>query len=306
MAGWAELLEARLLSTPKRVFLCTGEISSLVWDKILEALAGYDFYVRVEKDTDIGYSLSGYGANTAYLLVDPSNEVLKAAEALVRSGGTDAIYILISGEPDKYDKGIYEYLKKKAQQSKGYYTVTVPKAEQARNKMVSHFLMRWGVARDTSQRVCAALEYSPGQIYLFDKQFLLCTGGQVLPSSHTQGLVTELLGQDSPNMVVNRIFSRTPVDLQFGEDFTYRVLKFLHTLVTHARVIHGAWSTGATSLAEVSKSTGLTQFLVLRAWGIAENYDPKALRKCEDLVLFGMENTGNPDLLSVISRVWGR
>lgn len=306
MAGWADLFEARPLSVPKQVFLATGELSTLVWDYVHACLEGYDFYLRVENVEDLSYSIAGMGSSVAYLLVSPTPEVLQAAERVIRKGGTEAIFLLVEGDGSQYPKVNFEYVKKKAQQFKNYYTLTVPKAEQARAKMVAFFLLRWGVARETSQRVCSALEYSPGQMYTFDRQFLACTEGAMLPSSRTQGLVEELLGSDSASMVVSRIASGQPIDTEFDEAFTSKVLRFLHGLIIHARMIQGAWKVGETTLSSVSKATGLTQFLVMRAMGMAEAYEPKVLRRCEDLVLMSMDNvTGNPDVLSVLSRVWG-
>lgn len=307
MATWSDLLGAKIPSLPKQVFLCTGEISTLVWDAVHQTLKGYDFYVRVGSQGDLRYSVAALGTNAAYLVVDPDDLILKAVEDLIRSGATEAVFILISGDGTDLDKETFDYVKKKSQQSKQYYTITAPKGEQARSKMESFFIMRWGVSRDLSQKTCSILEYSPGQLYQFDKQFMLCTDGQVLPSSHTQSLVDELLGSDTPNLVLMKIASRIPVDMNFGEDFTYKALKMLHNLLNHARIIQGAWYNGESTVAGVAKATGLSHFLVLRAWGLAEAYGKETLKDCEDLVLFGMDNvSGNPELLSVISRTFGR
>lgn len=305
MAGYPELFETQVTSFPKQVFLCVGELSSLVWDVVHRALGEYDFFVRVEREADLSFSLSGMGANAAYLLVDPPDPLLASARALIQGGGTEAMFILVSEDPSKYDKANFEYIKKKAQQSKNYYTITAPKADQAKAKMVSYFLMRWAVPRDTSHKVCSMLDYSPGRIYLFDKQFLALTGGQVLPSSQTQGLVDELLGEDTPNMVVMRILTGTPVDLTFDEAFTYQVLSFLHGLIVNAKMIQASQRGGNVTAPAISKDLGITIFQVVRSMGIANSYSPSELRRCEDLILFGFENvSGNPDLLSVISRTW--
>ena len=308
MSNWMDLLETELAPPPKAVGLFVGEMSSLVWDKVMRAVKSYDLYYRVTSPQDFSYSTSAIGARVAFLVVNPTTEVLKALEKVVRSGGrTEAIYIMVDGDIASSQKEHFEYLKKRAQASKMYYLVNSPKSDSAKEKLISYFIVRWAVTQELSFRVASALEYSPGMLYEFDKQFRLCTDGQVLPSTQSRKLVDELLGSDTSTMVVTRILSQTPVDLLFNSDFTYRVLSFLHGLLTNAKRIQSAWKDGAYNVSTLSKSTGLTQFNVSRSIGIAERYSPNQLNKCEDLVLFGMENVErNPEVLSVVSRLWGR
>ena len=303
MAGWAELLTLSVRSLPKQVFLCVGEQSSLVWDVVHKALAGYDTFVRVESDIDLSYAMTGLGNNAAYLLVDPTPELLGTAEALVRGSTSEAVYILMSAPPTNL-AGL-EYLKKKAQQSKLYFTVTAPKGEAAQQKMVSFFLMRWGLTRAIAHRACAMLDFSPGKLYQFDKSLMLATGGQVLPSSQTQALVDSLLGADTQNTVVAKIIEGQGLDADFDETFTRQVLNFIFGLVLNAKRLHGAWEAGNTTVADAGKAAGLTQYQTLQAWPLAELFPLEALRRKEKILSFMYQNyRGNPETLSTLAQLW--
>ena len=304
MAGWSELFESRPRKVSKQVFLCSGELSGLVWDRVNQGLSSYDFHYRVSKPGELG-TPTMFGMESAYLVVDPSMDMLNAVENSIRSGSTESYFVLISGEVSSDMKPHLEFIKKKAQHSKHYYVISAPKTEQAQSKMESYFLMRWAVSRETSSRVCSIMEYSPGLLYLFDQQFLLCTDGRVLPSTTTKKLVDKILGTDTPNLVLASIVNGEPVDIDFDEDFTYKVLMFLHTTIQHARMIHSAWKDGNSTIATASKATGLTQYYVHRAWGLAESTNPQQLRSQEDLILYGLQNySQNPEMLSVISHLW--
>ena len=306
MAGWSDLFESGSDDLPRHAFLAVGEISSLVLDEVAVKMKQYSAVIKVRAAQDMYYSLSGTGTRVAYVLNDPTPEVLDAAANLLKQNTGEAFYFLISKEPSHYPKESFDYVKKKAQQSKQYYTISAPKSDAAKDKMVGYFLMRWGVTRDTSQMVCSILGYSPGMLYQFDKQFMLCTGGNILPSTQTQRIVEELLGTDTPSLIVHHIVTQKPVDLDFSPEMSSRVLNLLHSVLMDARLVQGAMSTGATSVSAVSKDTKLSQFKVLQAWSLAEAYSTMELRNNEKILLWAMDNEGNPDVLSVVSHVWGK
>lgn len=304
MAGWSDLYDRSIPSIPKQVFLSVGEVSSLVWDTVNTALAGYDFYVRASKPEDLSYTMTELGANSAYLIVDPSPDLMHSLAQLLKGGATEAVFVILSKAPSKEDED-HRILKTKAQSSKLYFTISAPKTEAAQDKMVSFFLMRWAVTRETCFKACNALDYSPGKLYQFDHLMLLSTGGQVLPSSQTQVIVDELLGTDSPNTVVGRILEGRPVEEDYTEKFTEDVLSFLLSLALHAKRILGSWRTGNSTVSSASKETGLSQFLILRAWPLADSLDDEQLSRLIKVIEFGLRNVaGNPEVLSTVSRAW--
>ena len=307
MAGWSDLFEFEGKPLPKQTMLVVGEVSSLVWDRVNDLLDQYDQVVRVEDVQNLHYSLGGAGSRIAYLMVDPTEDVLEQAVQVMRKGSTESFFFLVSGDPSQYPKSSFDFVKRKAQQSRMYFTLSAPKTEAAQSKMVSYFLMRWRVTNETSSKVCSILKYSPGALYLFDKQFIMCTGGQVLPSTQTKEIVSELLGNDTPSLIVYNIIYGVGVDELFDNEFTHKVLSLLHTVLMDARLIQGASSQSHTTVSAICKFTKLTQFQVLRAGGLADDYTVADLRACESLITWAMENSkGNPDLLSVVSRLWGR
>lgn len=304
MAGWSDLYDRSIPSIPKQVFLSVGEVSSLVWDTVNSALSGYDFYVRASKPEDLSYTMTELGANSAYLIVDPSPDLMKSLAMLLKGGATEAVFVIMSKAPAKEDDYLH-VLKTKAQASKLYFTISAPKTEAAQDKMVSFFLMRWAVTRETCFKACNALDYSPGKLYQFDHLMLLSTGGQVLPSSQTQVIVDELLGTDSPNTVVGRILEGRPVESDYTEKFTEDVLNFLLSLALHAKRILGSWRTGNSTVSSASKETGLSQFLILRAWPLADTLNDEQLSRLIKVIEFGLRNVaGNPEVLATVSRAW--
>lgn len=303
MANWNDFLEVEITNKPKQVFLVTGEVSSMVWDKVSSTLQKYESYFRVSEPAHIGNSLS-VGVEVAYLVVDPSPNMLSVIESTIRSGASDSFFIIFNGEVPPSMKEQILYIKNKSQLCKLYFNLTAPKTDNARDKMYSFFVMRWSVTRDTARQVCSILEHSPGALYQFDKQFLLVTGGQVLASTKTKKLVEELLGNDTPSLVVSNIVNGKHIDTNFDAEFTLKVLNFLHTTVNNSRLIQVAWDNGNSTVPAVSKYSGLPNIAVLRAWGFAEKYRGESLRQCEDLIALGLENYHNPELLSTLSRIW--
>lgn len=304
MANWDSLFEASFVNKPKQVFLATGEISALVWDKVSDTLNKYDSHFRVSEPSQLGSSMS-MGSNVAYLLVDPTPVLLNMVERSIREGASDSFFLVFNGEVPEESKDQLKYVKTKAQQCKTFFTVTPPKTDTARSKMLSFFVLRWSVSKEIAHQVCSILEYSPGALYLFDRQFLLATDGQVYASSKTKKLVEELLGSDTPSLVVSNIVNGVHFDTKFDENFTLKVLKFLQSIINQSRLIHSAMDNGNTTVQSISKFTGIPMFLVLKSIGFAEMYRGKALRAREDLVLFGLSNYhGNPELLSTLARLW--
>lgn len=299
MASWADLVSTTLPSIPKQVVLVTGEISSLVWDKVREALHGYSTYTRVLTPKDLSYALTSLGTSSAYLLVNPSPLLIEAASDLIRGGCTDSMYVLIDDVPK--DADAIDYLKKKAQQCKAYYTISAPKTDQAKSTMASVFQMRWGVTRDSAFRVCTMLDFSPGRLYQFDQLFLRATGGKVLPSSETNAVLTQLLGADSPNTVVAHILEGRPVEMNYSAEFSSQILRVMLSVILDAKVVRGAMDRGCTNVSTITKDTGLSQFQVVRAFGAAEAWSVRALIHREKMLRFGLENVTQPDVLSIVS-----
>lgn len=302
MATWDDLVEASLPPIPKQVVLITGEISSLVWDRVMTALKGYGVYIRPESDRDMSFAITSLGVTSAYLLVNPSEELISAAEKLVRGGSTDSIYILVEGGMSDNDS--LDYLKRKAQQCKAYFTVTPPKTDQAKLKMATYFQMRWGVTRTTSFKACTLLDFSPGRLYMFDKLFLAATGGRVLPSSETQHLIDQLLGSDAPNTVVSRILEGAPIEAEYSAEFSSKILRVILNVILDAKIVKNSILRGNSTVANVCKDTGLTQFQVVRCYGVAEAHSLAALVHRERVLRFGLTHSSQPDVLSIIAQLF--
>lgn len=302
MATWTDLFDAEILPLPKQVCLFVGELSSLVWDKVNEAASKYNTRQRIESIQDIASSRFGDNDDTAYIAVNPSDELLHILANQLSSGMVESLFILMDEAPK--DNADFEVVKKKAQHSKHYYVITAPKAETAQAKMVSFFLLRWAVTRDSCFKVCAMLDFSPGKLYLFDLAMRVSTDGKVLASSKTAVIIDELLGSDTPNLVVNNILSGKPFDQEYSREFNDKVIRFMDNLFYNARIIHNAISAGHQTAAAVGKATGLSQFAVHQSWGVAKAYNSAQLRYCVELLEYAKMNVENPEVLSTISKVW--
>lgn len=301
MAGWSELFESEPKARPRLTFLCFGDISSLVLDKVMQALQEYKTWVRVENPIDMSTST---GSNTAYLLVDPSQELLDFVQRFIREGGSESYFVLMSQEVKTTGNPSLEYIKRKAQQCKSYYSISAPRTDSARDKMVSFFLLRWAVTRETSHRVVSSLSYSPGELYQFDRQFLLATGGVVLPSTETHRIVNSLLGADTPSMVVSEIVYGSKIDAEFSPEFNRKVMAYLQSSIHQGLLIQAAWRNGSTNPTDIAKDTGLTKFQVTKSTWAAEMFEPHQLRRGNKILqgLLGFEDS--PEFISVLSRVW--
>ena len=289
---------------PKQVALFIGESSSLVLDRIRQASSYFDTCVYVTEPEQL-QGLVWQGIRALIVAIDPSEELLRKLASRIKQGDSEAIAVVISGEISRYSEDIVNVVKKKAMQSKNYFVISPPKTEAARDKMVSFFVLKLKMSKDLSTRVCSAMEYSPGRMYLFAKQYLMCTDGQVLPSSKASGIVDSLVGNESPNMAVMNIVNGVVIESTFSEDFTQRVLNFIHNIILDAKRVKLLWETGNTNPTKISKESGIPTFRVLKCLPLAVNYSLYELRQKEDLILFMLKNaSGNSDALSTLSRLW--
>lgn len=302
MATWNDLMDAEIYPLPKQTALFVGEISALVWDKVREATSKYGFQQRIEDPSDLSHGSYGMNDDTAYVAVNPSSELMATLASLLKSHMVESLFVLMDEAP-KGNKD-FEVIKKRAQHNKNYYTVTPPKSEQAQAKMASYFLLRWAVSKETSFKVCAMLEFSPGKLYMFDKSMRTILQGQVLPSSQTQVIVDALLGTDTPNLVVNDILTGRYIDHSYDTEFNDGVLRFLHSLVYHAKLIKISMSQGNQTVSAVNKATSIPVFLVHRSWNLANSYSEDQLNHSDKLIQLGFKYKNNPELISTLSRVW--
>ena len=289
---------------PKQVALFIGESSSLVLDRIRQASSSFDACIYVTEPEQLqGFVWQGIQA--LIVAIDPSVDLLKKLVSRIKQGDSEAIAVVLSGDISRYPEELVNIIKKKAMQSKRYFVVSPPKTEAARDKMVSFFVLKLKMSKDLSARVCSAMEYSPGRMYLFSKQYLMCTDGQMLPSSKASGILDALVGNESPNMAVMNIVSGLVIESTFSEDFTQRVLNFMHNIILDAKRVRLLWDTGNTNPTKISKESGITTFRVLKCLPLAVNYSLYELRQKEDLILFMLKNaSGNSDALSTLSRLW--
>ena len=133
----------------------------------------------------------------------------------------------------------------------------------------------------------------------------MCTDGQVLPSSKASGIVDSLVGNESPNMAVMNIVNGVVIESTFSEDFTQRVLNFMHNIILDAKRVRLLWEMGNTNPTKISKESGIPTFRVLKCLPLAVNYSLYELRQKEGLILFMLKNaSGNSDALSTLSRLW--
>lgn len=289
---------------PKQVALFVGESSSLVLDRIRQASSYFDTCMYVTEPEQL-QGLVWQGIQALIVAIDPSVDLLKKLVSRIKQGDSEAIAVVLSGDISRYPEELVNIIKKRAMQSKRYFVVAPPKTEAARDKMVSFFVLKLKMSKDLSARVCSAMEYSPGRMYLFSKQYLMCTDGQMLPSSKASGIVDALVGNESPNMAVMNIVSGVVIESTFSEDFTQRVLNFMHNIILDAKRVRLLWETGNTNPTKISKESGIPTFRVLKCLPLAVNYSLYELRQKEDLILFMLKNaSGNSDALSTLSRLW--
>ena len=289
---------------PKQVALFVGESSSLVLDRIRQASSYFDTCMYVTEPEQL-QGLVWQGIQALIVAIDPSVDLLKKLVSRIKQGDSEAIAVVLSGDISMYPEELVNIIKKRAMQSKRYFVVAPPKTEAARDKMVSFFVLKLKMSKDLSARVCSAMEYSPGRMYLFSKQYLMCTDGQMLPSSKASGIVDALVGNESPNMAVMNIVSGVVIESTFSEDFTQRVMNFMHNIILDAKRVRLLWETGNTNPTKISKESGIPTFRVLKCLPLAVNYSLYELRQKEDLILFMLKNaSGNSDALSTLSRLW--
>lgn len=305
MAGWVEFEGSPAVLHPRQVMLCTGEVSSLVWDKVHTILRASDFYTYASAPEQLVMRSSLTSSNSVYVVVNPDSTMLEAVCRFLRSSPVESLVVLMEGDPKTEDKEHIDYIKRRAQQSKKYFSITAPKTDSAREKMITHYKMKWGVSSVDTHRVCSILEFSPGRVYMFSKQFLMCTGGRVLPSSETSAIIDELIGQDSASMVAMRIVHSSPVNTTFSPDFNSGVLGFLLMVVNDSIVVNDALHVGVTQPSQISKDTGIPVFRVLRCLDMATKNSFKALSRFQDTITWGYQHQTEPGLMSTLSRVWG-
>lgn len=304
MATWSELLESKIPALPKQVFLCSGETSSaLVWDKLNQILGGYDMHMRVASAEDLSYATFGHSKSLAYVVVNPNTDLLNKIEEVIRGGCIESFFILMEGATLPKDQAT-EYIKKKAQQCKQYYTITVPKSETAQMKMASFFMLRWSVTKDQAFSVCSLLDFSPARLYLFDIQFRMIIGSSVLSSAAAKNIIEELLGTEAANMVASNILNSVPLAETYSAEFNQEVLGFLANLIDSALAIKAAWSAGASTMSAVCKESGITQFQASRAWGLAHAYSEERLKETRNHLALGFKYADQPDVLGVLSRIF--
>ena len=304
MATWEPLMDSPVNILPKQVALFVGESSSLVLDRIRQASSYFDTCMYVTEPEQL-QGLVWQGIQALIVAIDPSADLLKKLVSRIKQGDSEAIAVVLSGDISRYPEELVNIIKKRAMQSKRYFVVAPPKTEAARDKMVSFFVLKLKMSKDLSARVCSAMEYSPGRMYLFSKQYLMCTDGQMLPSSKASGIVDALVGNESPNMAVMNIVSGVVIESTFSEDFTQRVMNFMHNIILDAKRVRLLWETGNTNPTKISKESGIPTFRVLKCLPLAVNYSLYELRQKEDLILFMLKNaSGNSDALSALSRLW--
>ena len=106
-------------------------------------------------------------------------------------------------------------------------------------------------------------------------------------------------------MAVMNIVNGVVIESTFSEDFTQRVLNFIHNIILDAKRVKLLWETGNTNPTKISKESGIRTCSALKCLPLAFNYSLYELRQKEDLILFMLKNaSGNSDALSTLSRLW--
>lgn len=305
MAGWESLMESPVKVKFSRVVLVLGEISSLVLDRVRQGLQDVESYSWVDSPSQISFTSPIFSTGTAYVVSDPNEETMLAIENSIRSGSTSDFVILIPGDHvDRVPKKTMEYLKRRAQQSKTYFTINPPKTDAARDKMVSYMITYLSVSRESAYQICANNYYSPGRIYLIAKQLLLITGGDILPSSKTESIVRELLGNENPEVAVQRILSGTPIDNLFTEEFTRKVVASLHRSLVYAQEVKMATLLGKPDFKDIQTYTGIPIHKIIEVSPISEALTLDELRSKERTIRnIPDQYSGDKDLISVLSRI---
>ena len=296
MATWIDLYgsDDEFVSRPKAVCLVVGEQSLLTQDKISKWVSSYPIVHR---------SLQPYrgfdSVHSATYLTSPTEEDIEEVCRRIKAGSQESFFIVT---PEAEKSPSFEYVKKKAQQNKMYYTISAPSSEAAQGRMVSFYVVQWGVGTDAVYKVCSSLNFSPGQMYAFDKMFTAATGGAMLPSTKTNALIEGLLGQDTETRVVQKVLSSEIVDSTYSPEFSLRALKYMSTLVNDALVIKSSAEAGMSTYKEIAQFTGMSMFEVSRSFGLSEAYSKDRLDYMDAVITYGMFNAGNPEVLSVVSQ----
>ena len=303
MSGWVDLFNMQANPLLKRaVSLVVGDESLLVWNYVNTEVNKYDIKIVARSLEDITYNIS-QSLPTIMVVVKPDSDMLKMLSSVITSGTNIHFIVLTDANSIKDNPQLFSVIKKNAQGCKSYYTISSPKTDAARDKMVSFFIMRWGMSKDLSQHVCAMLGYSPGSLYVFDYQYNICTDSQMVSSTKAYSIVDELLGNDNVNTVVSKLVNGNVVDQEYPVEFTNTILNTIAKLINMARRVQHVHAISDGKVSTISRLAGLTQFEVVSSIGWANAYNSKQLRDKEDIVHFGLDNL-NTDTLSVVSRLW--
>ena len=296
MATWIDLYEATsgFVSKPKVVCLVVGEQSSFTEDRVRGWLNEYPVVHR-----SVQLSKGFDSLHSATYLISPSDETIREVVRDIKSGSSESYFISMPHMDKTPDT---EFIKKKAQQNKMYYTISSPTSESAQKRMVSFFVVRWGVGTDAAYKVCSSLNFSPGHLYNFDKMFLLSTGGAMLPSTKTNALIDNLLGDDTETMVVQKLLTKHTLHKPYSREFTSRVLSHVSTLVNDSLVLKGAAEAGMMTFKELSQFTGLSMYEVSRSFELSEMYSRDRLEYINSVVMYGISNSDNMETLAVVSQ----
>ena len=277
-----------------------GEVSSLILDRIKEVGDKHTrmFYVDTVEALVASYSSI---EDTGAVLINPSDELLHAAASRLTSTPNQATYILLDSAPSSDD---YTKLKKRSQSNKMYFSVPIPKTSAAIQKWVDIFQRRWGV----SSKVCAeALDmtnFSIGQLYFFDQQLRILTGGSMLSSSQASNLLPLLVNSTTSESVVRQTVSGHFVG-EASSTSTIATLSKLQSYLEDVRVVQGAIRAGNLTPRSASTFSGLPTFRVMQAWEGAESMSKSSCAWNRHLVSLGLTHgQDNPDVLESVSLLW--
>lgn len=303
MATWSDFIDAEPTTLPRQVFLVAGESdSALVNDKVLKAAHGYENTVHLKEPSQLRYATLGVSNKTAYIVRDPDKSLIGEIVKILKSGSHESFFVLLSSPTLSKDDGI-QFIKKKAQASKMYYTLSTPKTDSAQSKMESFFMRRWGMVRRQAEEVCEALGHSPSQLYLFDLQYRMLIGDSILSSSQADRIIHELLGSDRQSVLIGDVLNNIPIEETLTSEYNHQVLGFLVDAFSGAIRISEAREMGAFNASQIAKETGLTTFKVSQYLPLSEMKQKRILENGQKVIDSFYPYSDQKDMIQVLSRV---
>lgn len=302
MANWDSLLDSPPSPKSGLVFISYGDDSALVWDRVGNLASHYEIRIDVKSHTDLAYYIPT-ARGVAYVMKNPTEKMMDSLSTTLRGGSSDSFFLIFAGSDAPTHRDI-DYIKRKSQVHKAYFNVAPPKSEKTRDWMETFFSMRWGVTKEQSSTVCMMLDYQPGNLYQFDKQYRAAGGDGSWSSSKAQEMLDKILGDSSSNLAISRILMRKYVNGRFDGRFNEQALSYLSYIVENSASVQASMLRANQTVSSIAKDSGLTQYQVLSTLQVASEYTRTEIMNSREMIRLMSQYRDEPEMLEVLSRVW--